>query len=43
MTASALKETREACVVAGMDDFITKPIKAEDLVDRVRRAFAKLS
>jgi CheY-like chemotaxis protein/anti-sigma regulatory factor (Ser/Thr protein kinase) len=32
MTASALIEDREACWAAGMNDFLTKPVRAEDLV-----------
>jgi CheY-like chemotaxis protein len=31
LTANALGETREACRDAGMDDFVTKPVKLEDL------------
>ena len=31
MTASATQEDRDACHAAGMDDFISKPIRLDDL------------
>jgi CheY-like chemotaxis protein len=37
ITAYALEEERQRCLQAGMDDFITKPIEAESLVETVRR------
>jgi CheY-like chemotaxis protein len=37
LTASVLEEDRNACVIAGMDDFIAKPIHLDDL----RRALEK--
>jgi CheY-like chemotaxis protein len=38
MTASAMKEDRDACMEAGMDDFVAKPVRAAELLDRVYKA-----
>ena len=37
MTANAMRGDREACIEAGMDDYISKPIKAELLFDALER------
>mmetsp|Transcript_31335 Transcript_31335/g.48045 ORF Transcript_31335/g.48045 Transcript_31335/m.48045 type:complete len:675 (-) Transcript_31335:341-2365(-) len=36
MTANAMEGDRQRCIDAGMDDFITKPVKKEILLTRVR-------
>ncbi|QRM18704.1 response regulator [Dechloromonas sp. TW-R-39-2] len=35
MTANAMQGDRERCIEAGMDDYITKPIRAEQLFERL--------
>ena len=37
MTASVLVEDRQACRDAGMDDYLPKPVRMEDLVSALRR------
>jgi signal transduction histidine kinase/DNA-binding response OmpR family regulator len=41
LTANALDEDREACLAAGMDGFLTKPLERERLVDVLRSVAAK--
>ena len=38
MTANAMQGDREACLEAGMDDYLSKPIKAEDLFAKLQRS-----
>jgi HPt (histidine-containing phosphotransfer) domain-containing protein len=38
MTANALPEDREACLAAGMHDYVAKPIRRDELAEALRRA-----
>ncbi|MBS0343889.1 MAG: response regulator, partial [Proteobacteria bacterium] len=37
MTANAMQGDREMCIEAGMDDYITKPIRVDRLVEALTR------
>ncbi len=37
MTANAMPEDRDACMAAGMDDYVAKPIRPEDLAKALGR------
>jgi two-component system, sensor histidine kinase len=39
MTADAFAETRERCLVAGMNDFLTKPVSPQKLATLLRQLF----
>ena len=41
LTANALAEDRQKCIDAGMDDFVSKPFRKEDLVDVLQRITGK--
>jgi HPt (histidine-containing phosphotransfer) domain-containing protein len=41
MTANAMQGDRELCLAAGMDDYVSKPIRVEDLVAALERSVAR--
>ena len=41
MTASAMKEDRQRCFDAGMDDYVAKPVDTEALAEALRRSSAQ--
>jgi len=43
MTANAMQGDRELCLAAGMDDYLTKPIRLSDLVAALHRTQARVA
>ncbi|HEU5436555.1 MAG TPA: response regulator, partial [Telluria sp.] len=41
VTANAMKDDREVCLAAGMDDYMTKPIDTDQLVERLEASQIK--
>lgn len=41
LTADAFPETRDRCLLAGMNDFLPKPVSPSDLAGALRRLFGK--
>jgi PAS domain S-box-containing protein len=43
LTANALHGDRDRCIAAGMDDYVTKPVKLHEIEAAIRRQFAPQS
>ncbi len=43
LTASAMQGDRDACIAAGMDDYLSKPIRLEGLAELLERHFPSIA
>jgi CheY-like chemotaxis protein len=43
MTANAMKEDRELCLAAGMDDYVSKPVRPEEIKAAIERSIDRLA
>ncbi|MCS7008471.1 MAG: ATP-binding protein, partial [Chthoniobacterales bacterium] len=43
LTANAFEEDRQACFHAGMDDYLAKPVRQQDIRDFLQRAIKKIA
>lgn len=41
MTGNAMQGDREECLCAGMDDYVTKPIRVDALVEALNNVIAR--
>ena len=41
MSAHAMKGDRERCIDGGMDDYVSKPLKPEELIKAIERVITK--
>ena len=41
LTADAFQDTRDRCLLAGMNDFLTKPVSPQDLATALRRLYGQ--
>jgi two-component system, sensor histidine kinase and response regulator len=42
MTAHAMKEDRDRCLAAGMDGYLTKPIRSQELLNTIETLLEKM-